>query len=72
MLNTSFALVRSWLACLKAKAAITDQVAFKARTLEQWNSREKACHDRECLARWYADQRIVLQHIVETGNAAAE
>ncbi|WP_334039773.1 DUF4236 domain-containing protein [Burkholderia ambifaria] len=56
----------------KAKAAVTDQVAFKARTLEQWNYREKACHDRECLARWYADQRTVLQHIAETGDAAAE
>ncbi|WP_232465456.1 lysozyme inhibitor LprI family protein [Burkholderia ubonensis] len=56
----------------KAKAAVTDQVAFKARTLEQWNYRENTCHDRDCLARWYADQRTVLQHIAETGNAAAE
>jgi uncharacterized protein len=56
----------------KAKEAVTDQVAFKARTLEQWNYREQTCHDRECLARWYADQRTVLQPIAETGNAAAE
>ncbi|WP_260433778.1 lysozyme inhibitor LprI family protein [Burkholderia sp. Bp8998] len=56
----------------KAKAAVTDQVAFKARTLEQWNYREKTCHDRECLARWYADQSTVLQHIAESGNVAAE
>ncbi|HDR9188152.1 hypothetical protein VI03_16665 [Burkholderia vietnamiensis] len=51
----------------KAKAAVTDQAAFRERTRAQWNYRERACHDRECLARWYADQKNVLDEIAETG-----
>ena len=52
----------------KAKAAVDDPVAFKARTRAQWNFREQECHDRECLVRWYADQKIVLTAIAETGK----
>ncbi|PRX33327.1 uncharacterized protein DUF4236 [Paraburkholderia sp. BL18I3N2] len=52
----------------KAKAAVDDPVAFKAQTRAQWNYREQQCHDRECLVRWYADQKIVLAAIAETGK----
>lgn len=51
-----------------AKAAVADQAAFKERTRNQWNYREKNCHDRECLVRWYADQKIVLTQIAQTGK----
>ncbi|APR37239.1 DUF4236 domain-containing protein [Paraburkholderia sp. SOS3] len=54
----------------KAKAAATDQIAFKVRTRAEWNYREQTCHDRECLVRWYADQKTALQQIAETGNVA--
>jgi hypothetical protein len=54
----------------KAKASATDQIAFKARTRAEWNYREQTCHDRECLVRWYADQKTALQQIAETGNVA--
>ena len=56
----------------KAKAAATDPIAFKERTRAQWNYRELQCHDRECVARWYADQRVVLSEIANTGNAATQ
>lgn len=51
----------------KAKAAATDQAAFRERTRAQWIYREKTCHDRECVARWYADQKIALNEIATTG-----
>lgn len=54
----------------KAKAAATDQIAFNTRTRAEWNYREQTCHDRECLMKWYADQKTVLQQIAETGNAS--
>jgi len=53
----------------KAKAAATDQAAFKERTRTEWNYREQNCHDRECLSRWYADQKTVLLQLAETGHA---
>ena len=56
----------------KAKAAATDPIAFKERTRAQWNYRERQCHDRECVARWYADQQVVLSDIANTGNAATQ
>lgn len=52
----------------KAKAAAKDPVAFKERTRAQWNYRERECHDRECVARWYADQKVVLSGIASTGD----
>jgi hypothetical protein len=52
----------------KAKAAATDQVTFKERTREEWNYREQNCHDRECLVRWYADQKVALSQTAETGT----
>jgi len=51
----------------KARAAVTDQAAFRERTRAQWNYRERTCHDRECLARWYADQKNALDEIAATG-----
>ncbi|MFM0173652.1 DUF4236 domain-containing protein [Paraburkholderia sediminicola] len=54
----------------KAKATVDDPVAFKGRTRAQWNYREQQCHDRECLVRWYADQKVALTTIAETGKVA--
>ncbi|MFL9983876.1 DUF4236 domain-containing protein [Paraburkholderia sediminicola] len=54
----------------KAKAAVDDPTAFKARTRAQWNYREQQCHDRECLVRWYADQKVALAVMAETGKVA--
>jgi uncharacterized protein len=54
----------------KAKAAVDDPAAFKARTRAQWNYREQQCHDRECLVRWYADQKVALAVMAETGKVA--
>lgn len=56
----------------EAKAAAKDQAAFRERTRAQWNFRERQCHDRECLARWYADQKVVLSEIANTGDAAGQ
>jgi hypothetical protein len=55
----------------KAKAAATDQTAFKERTRQEWNYREQNCHDRECLLRWYADQKVALSQIAETGTVSS-
>ncbi|MFV8631150.1 DUF4236 domain-containing protein, partial [Ralstonia pseudosolanacearum] len=56
----------------KARAVAKDPVAFRERTRAQWNYRERQCHDRECLARWYADQKVVLSEIANTGDSAAQ
>ncbi|WP_082163570.1 lysozyme inhibitor LprI family protein [Caballeronia mineralivorans] len=55
----------------KAKAAVTDQAALRERTRREWNFREQSCHDRNCLVRWYADQKTVLTQIAQTGNVEA-
>jgi hypothetical protein len=54
----------------KAKAAVDDPVEFKARTRAQWNYREQQCHDRECLVRWYADQKVALTTLAEAGKVS--
>ena len=51
----------------RAKAAATDPDAFKQHTRSEWNYREQNCHDRDCVARWYIDQKTALEHIAETG-----
>lgn len=55
----------------KAKAAAINQVAFKERTRSEWNYREQNCHDRDCVVRWYADQKAALEQIAQTGNITA-
>lgn len=52
----------------RARAAAIDKTAFKERTRQQWNYRESACHDRECLVRWYVAQRTALSQIAQTGQ----
>ncbi|ULU25301.1 Ivy family c-type lysozyme inhibitor [Dyella terrae] len=56
----------------QAKAAASDQSAFKDRTRARWNYREKICHDRECLVQWYADQKAELSQIVQTGQVTQD
>lgn len=53
---------------VRAKAAAIDQAAFRERVRQQWNYREQNCHERECLVRWYADQKTVLTQISQTGK----
>ncbi|MGF6976541.1 hypothetical protein QFZ94_004991 [Paraburkholderia sp. JPY465] len=53
----------------KAKAAATDEAAFRERTRTQWNYREQTCHERECLVRWYADQKVALSEIANTDSS---
>jgi hypothetical protein len=55
---------------LKAKVAVADQAALRERTKDEWSYREQNCHDRDCLVRWYTDQKAVLTQIAETGNVA--
>jgi hypothetical protein len=52
----------------QAKSAAADQNLFRERTRAQWNYREQNCHDRVCLQRWYADQKIALAQIAQTGR----
>jgi Protein of unknown function (DUF4236) len=55
----------------RAKAAVADQTALRERTRREWNFREQNCHDRDCLVRWYADQKTALTQIAQTGDVAA-
>ncbi|WP_150670662.1 hypothetical protein [Pandoraea anhela] len=55
-----------------ARAAVSDQDTFRERARAAWRYREKNCHDRECLVRWYADEGTVLRHIAQTGDPAAD
>jgi uncharacterized protein len=52
----------------KARAVVVDQASFKERVRQQWNFREQNCHDRQCVARWYADQKTALSQIALTGR----
>ena len=52
----------------RAKAAAKDPAAFKEHTRTQWNYREQSCHDRDCLLRWYQDQKTALEQIATTGD----
>jgi hypothetical protein len=56
----------------QAKTAATDQAAFSDRVRKQWNYREKTCHDKPCLAAWYAYQKGVLTRIAQTGDVNAQ
>ena len=51
-----------------AKAASPDQAEFKQRARKAWNYREKNCHDRECVARWYVDQKTALMEMIADEN----
>ena len=48
----------------EAKAHALDQTTFKERARKAWNYREKNCHDRECIARWYSDQKAALKEMI--------
>jgi uncharacterized protein YecT (DUF1311 family) len=52
----------------RAKMSVVDQVGFRDRTVRQWTYREQYCHDRTCVARWYADQKTALTEISRTGR----
>lgn len=56
----------------KAKAVATDQGAFKEHVRQQWNYRERTCHDHDCLVQWYADQKQWFTNVVngQTGSAS--
>lgn len=56
----------------QAKAAASDQGAFKERVRREWNYREQTCHDKDCLMRWYADQLVMLKEIAMTGNVSSD
>ena len=56
----------------KAKAVATDQTVFKDHSRAAWNYREQTCHDRDCLVKWYVDQKTVLQQIADTGKDLGE
>ncbi|WP_124606229.1 lysozyme inhibitor LprI family protein [Burkholderia sp. Bp9142] len=49
-----------------AKAVVRDRVAFREHARQQWNYRERNCHDRLCLGQWYAGQRQWLTTVVES------
>jgi uncharacterized protein len=48
----------------EAKAVATHQAAFKDHVRQQWNYRQRKCHDRDCVSQWYADQKQWLMNIV--------
>jgi uncharacterized protein len=50
----------------RAQAATTDKVAFKQHAREQWNDRQRNCHDRNCLLEWYAKQKEWLSEQANT------
>lgn len=47
-----------------AKAGVTDLAAFKEQARQNWNLRERNCHDRDCLVLWYKNQRQWLMGII--------
>jgi TonB family protein len=57
----------------KAKSAASDQAAFREHVRQQWNDREKKCHDRDCLVRWYASQKEWFSGILNsTGGSGSD
>ncbi len=52
----------------QARAAVADRDGFRDRVRQQWGYRDSACHDRQCLTRWYAAQRAYLAQVAQTGQ----
>ncbi|CAB3748280.1 hypothetical protein LMG29739_00527 [Paraburkholderia solisilvae] len=50
-----------------ARAAAMDKDAFKLAEHDAWNDRERNCHDKDCLVKWYTDQISQLTYIANTG-----
>ncbi|WP_286866441.1 DUF4236 domain-containing protein [Herbaspirillum sp. UBA812] len=45
----------------KAKQMTSDPNALREHARQAWNYRETTCKDRECLMRWYVDEKIALR-----------
>jgi hypothetical protein len=56
----------------KAKKAAHDPAAFKRQNDAEWRRREKTCHDRGCLLRWYADRRQQLTAYLSRAPSKAD
>jgi uncharacterized protein len=59
----------------RAKAAAPDQAAFGQHVRQQWNEREQNCHDKGCVAQWYADQKSWFNSVLsgqQPADAAAQ
>lgn len=47
-----------------AKQAASDKAGFKKQNRDEWEYREKTCHDKPCLTTWYAHRTQQLQAIL--------
>lgn len=45
----------------QAKERAPDKAAFRRQTVGAWQWREANCHDRQCVADWYAQRKMVLE-----------
>jgi uncharacterized protein len=52
----------------QASAHATDQAAFKDGLRQAWNQRERECHDKDCVSRWYDDQLSALKPVAQPGS----
>ncbi|CAE6858744.1 hypothetical protein R75461_07867 [Paraburkholderia nemoris] len=52
----------------RAATVAADPGGFREHARNEWNYRERACHDRDCLVRWYADEKVNLEQIAKTGQ----
>jgi uncharacterized protein len=50
-----------------ARAAAIDKDAFKLVERDAWDYRNRNCHDKDCLVKWYTDQISQLTYIANTG-----
>ncbi|MDR5821754.1 hypothetical protein [Caballeronia sp. LZ043] len=48
----------------QAQAASVDKDGFKQHVRQQWNDRQRYCHDRDCLVHWYERQKTWLTAVV--------
>lgn len=51
-----------------AKKAAEDKDAFLKYSRDSWRAREKSCHNKECLLRWYQTRNKELEYTIETGK----
>lgn len=48
----------------KTKLAARDQAALREHARQAWSYREYSCKDRECLIRWYIDEKVALKEFL--------
>jgi hypothetical protein len=52
----------------RTRSVIDDPVAFRRYVVSMWRYRQATCRDRDCLLKWYANEREMLEGVIRAGH----